>query len=289
MFTQGAVGLLWLLHFLPLWLLAPIGAGLGRIAYVLLADRRRVCLVNLERCLPDMPASERRALAKRHFAALGRSLVHHGILFWSPGKRIARIVRIVGKEHLPAVTAQPAIILAPHFVGLHAGAVRLSMESEAVSMYRNQADPLVNRLLLRYRNRFKDVRLYSRQDGIRPVIRDMKQGRPFYYLPDQDYGARESIFVPFFGIPAATITGVSRIAKIARARVVPAVTRMRPGGQGYEVRLYPAWEQFPSGDDEADARRVNAFIEERVCEMPEQYNWIHRRFKTRPPGEPDFY
>ena len=289
MFKQAAVGLLWLLHFLPLWLLAPIGTGLGRIGYLLLSERRRICLVNLERCFPDMPATERLALAKRHFAALGRSLVDHGILFWSPAKRIARIVRIVGEVHLLEVAAQPAILLAPHFVGLHAGAVRMSMEIEAVSMYRNQADPLVNRLLRRYRNRFKDVRLYSRQDGIRPVIRDMKKGRPFYYLPDQDYGARESIFVPFFGIPAATITGVSRIAKIARAKVVPAVTRMSPGGQGYEVRLYPAWEQFPSGDDEADARRMNAFIEDRVREMPEQYNWIHRRFKTRPPGEPDFY
>lgn len=289
MLMSIAFGILWLLHFLPLRLLAPIGAGLGRLGYLLLSERRRVCLVNLERCFPDMAASERIALAKRHFAALGRSFVDHGILFWSSGKRIARIVRIVGEAHLREVAARPVIVLAPHFVGLHAGAVRLSMESEAVSMYRNQKDPLVNRMLGRYRNRFKDARLYSRQNGIRPVIRDMKAGRPFYYLPDQDYGVRESIFVPFFGIQTATITGVSRIAKIARATVVPAVTRMYPGSQGYEVRIHPPWEDFPSGDDEADARRMNEFIEARVREMPEQYNWVHRRFKTRPPGDPDFY
>jgi KDO2-lipid IV(A) lauroyltransferase len=289
MLTRAALGILWLLHFLPLRLLAPIGAGLGLLGYLLLSERRRVCLVNLERCFPEMPAGERIALGKRHFAALGRSVLDHGILFWSSGKRIARIVRIVGEEHMREFAWRPVILLAPHFVGLDAGAMRLSMESEAVSMYRNQSDPLVNRMLQRYRNRFKEVRLYSRQDGIRPVIRDMRAGRPFYYLPDQDYGARESIFVPFFGIQTATITGVSRIAKLARAVVMPAVTRMLPRGRGYEVRLYPIWEDFPSGDDEADARRVNAFIEECVREMPEQYNWIHRRFKTRPPGEPDFY
>jgi KDO2-lipid IV(A) lauroyltransferase len=289
MLTRAAFALLWLLRFLPLWLLAPIGAGLGRLGYLLLSERRRVCLTNLERCFPEMPRKERIALAKQHFAALGRSFVDHGILFWSSGRRIARMVRIVGKEQLSVVKARPAIVLAPHFVGLDAGAVRLSMESEAVGMYRNQADPVVNRMLRRARNRFKDARLYSRQDGIRPVIRAMKQGRPFYYLPDQDYGARGSVFVPFLGVPAATITGVSRIARLARAAVIPAVTRMLAGSRGYEVRLYPPWENFPSGDDEADARRVNAFIEERVREMPEQYNWIHRRFKTRPPGEPDFY
>jgi KDO2-lipid IV(A) lauroyltransferase len=289
MLTRIAVGFLWLLHFLPLWLLAPISAALGRVGYLLLAERRRVCLLNLQRCFPDMPPLERIALAKRHFSALGRSFVDHGILFWSSGKRIARIVRIVGNEHLDIVKARPVIVLAPHFVGLDAGAVRLSMEYEAVSMYRNQSDPLINRLLQRYRNRFRDARLYSRQDGIRPVIRAMKEGRPFYYLPDQDYGARESIFVPFFGIPAATITGVSRIAKLAQAVVVPAVTCMRSWGRGYEVRVYPVWENFPSGDERADARRLNQFIEECVRQMPEQYNWIHRRFKTRPPGEAAFY
>jgi KDO2-lipid IV(A) lauroyltransferase len=289
MLTRAAFAALWLLRFLPLRLLSPIGTALGRLGYLLLSERRQVCLRNLERCFPEMPRSERIALARRHFAALGRAFVDHGVLFWSSGRRIARMVRIVGEEHLKVVKSRPAIVLAPHFVGLDAGAVRLSMENEAVSMYRNQADPLVNRMLRRARNRFKDVRLYSRQDGIRPVIRAMKEGRPFYYLPDQDYGARESIFVPFFGVPAATITGVSRIARLANASVVPAVTRMLERGAAYEVRLYPAWENFPSGDDEADARRVNAFIEERVREMPEQYNWVHRRFKTRPPGEPDFY
>ncbi|MEX0959526.1 MAG: lipid A biosynthesis acyltransferase [Burkholderiales bacterium] len=289
MLTRLAVGLLWLLRFLPLPLLALIGAGLGRLGYHLIHERRRVCLTNLAKCFPDMPEHERVALAKRHFAAVGQALFDHGILFWSSARRIKRLVRIVNPERFAESLSKPTILLAPHFVGLDAGATRLSIESEAVSMYANQKDPFINDLLRRHRSRFKPVRLFSRQDGIRPVIREMRKCLPFYYLPDQDYGPRDSVFVPFFGVSAATITGVSRVAQLAHAQVVPAVTRMLPGGRGYEVRVYPAWKDFPSGDLEADARRMNAFIEERILEMPEQYNWMHKRFKTRPPGEARFY
>jgi KDO2-lipid IV(A) lauroyltransferase len=283
------VALMWLLHFLPLQLLAPIGSVLGRLAFFLLPRRRRICLVNLEKCLPDLSPEKRQVLARRHFAALGRSIVEHGILFWSGASRIARLVRIEGLEHLLAAAPRPVILLAPHFVGLDAGAARLSMESEAVSIYSRQKNPFIDRLLRRYRSRFLPVRLYSRQDGIRGVLRDLRRGLPLYYLPDQDYGRRDSVFVPFFGVPAATITGVSRLARLTGAHVIPAVTLLLPGAQGYQVRLHPPWNDFPSASEIADARRVNAFIEQCVLEAPEQYNWIHRRFKTRPPGEPGFY
>ncbi|MGE5791733.1 MAG: lipid A biosynthesis acyltransferase [Bacteroidota bacterium] len=288
MLTRVAVGLLWLLHFLPLRILAPIGAGVGRLAYLLWPPRRRICLVNLARCFPELDERARVALAKRHFAALGRSVVERGILFWSSGARIARVVRFVGREHYDAAR-KPVVLLAPHFVGLDAGATRLSMEAPGVSIYSRQKNAYVNRLLERYRTRFHPITLLSRQDGIRGAIREMQRGLPFYYLPDQDYGRRDSVFVPFFGVPAATITGLARVARLADASVVPAVTRMLPGAAGYEVRLYPAWEDFPTDDPVADARRMNAFIEERVRETPEQYNWVHKRFKTRPPGEARFY
>jgi KDO2-lipid IV(A) lauroyltransferase len=286
--TRLAVGLLWLLHFLPLPLLAPIGRGLGRLAFVVLRERRRVCLVNLAKCFPELDEGARIALAKRHFAALGRSIVERSILFWSRGARIARIVRLAGREHFDAAK-KPVVLFAPHFLGLDAGATRLSMEGAAVSIYSRQKSRYVTRLLERYRTRFHPVTLLSRQDGIRGAIREMQRGLPFYYLPDQDYGRRDSVFVPFFGVPAATITGLSRVARLADASVVPVVTQMLPGSGGYEVRLYPAWEGFPTDDPAADARRMNAFIEDRVREMPEQYNWVHKRFKTRPPGEPKFY
>jgi KDO2-lipid IV(A) lauroyltransferase len=286
--TRFAVGLLWLLHFLPFGVLTPIGAGFGRLAYHLWPARRRVCLINLARCFPDLAERERTALARRHFAALGRSVVERGVLFWSSRERIARVVRVAGREHYDGAK-RPVVLFAPHFVGLDAGATRLSMEAAAVSMYSRQRNAYVNRLLERYRNRFEPVTLLSRQDGIRGAIREMQRGLPFYYLPDQDYGRRDSVFVPFFGVPAATITGLARVARLAGASIVPAVTRMLPGGAGYEVRLYPAWDGFPTDDPVADARRMNAFIEDRVREMPEQYNWVHKRFKTRPPGEAKFY
>jgi KDO2-lipid IV(A) lauroyltransferase len=156
-------------------------------------------------------------------------------------------------------------------------------------MYSRQKDPILDRILYHGRTRFVMPRLVSRQEGLRPLVRVMREGLPFYYLPDLDFGPRDSVFVPFFGVPAATITGLSRMARLARAAVVPVVTRQLPGGKGYVLRFYPAWEGFPSGDVEADARRMNAFIEERVLETPEQYHWLHKRFKTRPPGEPALY
>jgi KDO2-lipid IV(A) lauroyltransferase len=283
-----AIALLWLLRLLPLGALARVGSGMGWAVFHLWRERRHICLVNLARCFPQMSERERRDLAKRHFAALGRSVVERGILWFSSGERIARLAHIVGKEHWDAA-GKPVILLAPHFVGLDVGATRLAMESPAVSVYSRQKNAYVNRMLVRYRNRFNPITLLSRQDSLRTVIREMRKGLPFYYLPDQDYGARDSVFVPFFGVPTATITGVSRIARLANAKVVPAVTRLLPGGAGYEVRLYPAWDDFPTEDLVADARRLNAFIEERVREMPEQYNWVHKRFKTRPPGEARFY
>ena len=156
-------------------------------------------------------------------------------------------------------------------------------------MYANQKDPRFGALLLKGRSRFGDQRLVSRQEGIRATLSAMRAGRPFYYLPDQDYGPKDALFVPFFGVPAATVPGLARLARIAGARVVPCVTRMLPGSGGYALGIEPPWENFPSGDDAADTRRMNAYIERRVLEMPEQYFWMHKRFKTRPAGEARFY
>jgi KDO2-lipid IV(A) lauroyltransferase len=169
------------------------------------------------------------------------------------------------------------------------GGVRLTADHPLVSIYSRQKDALFDHLLRHGRTRFGTTTLFSRQDGVRPVVKAMKKGLPFYYLPDQDFGARDAAFVPFFGVPAATITGLSRIARLTGAAVVPAVTRQLPGGKGYVLTFYPAWEGFPGASVEEDTRRMNAFIEERVREMPEQYFWLHKRFKTRPPGAPRLY
>jgi len=289
MLTRAALGLVWLLRLLPLALLAPLGRGLGFLLYLLGRERRMVVLKNLGLCFPKWSEAQRRSIARLHFQAFGRSLVEHGILWWSSRERVQRLVRIEGIEHWQEVAGRPVIWFAPHFIGLDMGGVRLSAEHRAVSVYSRQKDPAFDEVLYHGRTRFVMPDLYSRQQGVRSVIKAMRRGLPFYYLPDMDFGGRDSIFVPFFGVPTATITGLSRIARLAGAAVVPAVTRQLPGAAGYVLTFYPAWENFPTEDVEADTRRMNAFIEERVLEMPEQYFWLHKRFKTRPPGEAKYY
>ena len=289
MIARLSLALMWLVHGLPLAVLAPLGQALGLLLYGFGRERRRVCLVNLERCLPGLGPGARRALARRHFCAVGRSLLERGILWWSPRERIERLVRIEGREHLQAAGGRPAILFAPHFVGLDAGFARLACEQDMASIYAHQKSRLMDRVLLAGRTRFGRQQLFSRQDGVRPALAALKDGVPFYYLPDQDYGPRDAIFVPFFGVPAATITGLPRLAALAGAAVVPCVTRQLPGGAGYAMRCYPAWDNYPSGNLAADTRRMNAFVEECVREMPEQYFWTHKRFKTRPEGEARWY
>jgi len=287
--TRIAVGIVWLLHFFPLPVFARIGSGLGGLFYYFARERRNVCQMNLARCFPQMPERERVAIAKAHFRAFGRTLLERSILWWAPRQEILSMVRAEGLEHVLELKGKPLILLAPHFVGLDAGCTRLTCEFDMAGIYSKQKDPWFNELLLSGRLRFGNGLAISRQEGVRPAIAAIKNGYRFYYLPDQDYGARDAVFVPFFGVPAATITGLSRMARITGARIVPVVTRMFPGGEGYEVRCFPAWQNFPSGDDIADARRLNEFIEKRVLEMPAQYFWTHKRFKTRPAGEAKWY
>jgi KDO2-lipid IV(A) lauroyltransferase len=152
-----------------------------------------------------------------------------------------------------------------------------------------QKDPFVDAFLKRKRERFPGSRMILRQEGVRAIVTALRDGQALQLSPDMDLGARDSIFVPFFGVPAATVPALSRIARLAGARVLPLVVHQLPGEGGYEARFYPAWEDFPSGDARADTRRMNAFLEERIREMPEQYLWTHRRFKTRPEGEAPVY
>jgi Kdo2-lipid IVA lauroyltransferase/acyltransferase len=282
--TRVGLALIWLLHFLPLPLLAPLGRAIGLLSYFVIRQRRRVGLTNLRLCFPDWSEAERRRLLRRHFQAFGRALIERGILWWSSRARVMRLVRVEGLDNWMAVRDRPVIWLAPHFVGLDMGGSRAATEFAVAGMYTRQSNPVVDSVLYRGRTRFVMPRLLSRQDGIRPLVRAMREGLPFYYLPDMDFGSRDSVFVPFFGVPTATITGLSRIARLAGAAVVPVVTEQLPGGKGYVLRFYPAWTDFPTDDPEADARRMNAFIEARVREIPEQYHWLHKRFKTRPPG-----
>lgn len=272
-----------LLTWLPFPLLAACGRGLGRLLYVLGRERRRVTLINLGLCFPTLSAQEKSALAKRHFALFGRSFLERGLLWWSSPERIRRRVRLEGREHLDALKGKPVILLVPHFLGLDAAWTRLSMEYDMSGIYANQKNPVFNALLYEGRARFGKSLMLSRQDGTRRSVKAIKSGYPFFYLPDLDYGPRDALFVPFFGVPAATITGLSRLARLTGATVLPVIARMTESG--YVVRIGAPWQDFPGESIEADTRRMNAFIEAEVLKMPEQYYWLHKRFKTRPPGE----
>jgi KDO2-lipid IV(A) lauroyltransferase len=280
---------IWLLHFLPLSILSRLGSALGTLLYWVAGARRRVVLLNLQFCFPELDEAERRALARRHFRAFARSVIEHGILWWGSKASVEALVQIESLEHWRILDGRPVILLAPHFIGLDMGGIRLAADYRLNSVYSRQKNAAFDEILIHGRTRFGQTTLFARQDGIRPMVKSLKNGEPFYYLPDMDLGMRDSVFAPFFGKPAATITGLSRIAQLAGAVIVPCITRQLPDGAGYVVRLYPAWTDFPSGDLEADARRMNAFIEARAREMPEQYYWLHKRFKTRPPGEARFY
>jgi KDO2-lipid IV(A) lauroyltransferase len=281
-------GFMWLVHLLPLPLLAMLGNAVGAVAFWLIPERRLVTRTNLQKCFPQMPEDEREALARRHFRAFCRSFIDRGVLWWSPAERIRAMVRLEGVEHLRAYPEKRVILFAPHFVGLDAALSRISLDYPLAMMYSRQKDARFEELLYRGRTRFGG-HMFPRQAGLKEAFAAIAAGKLYYYLPDLDHGPKRAVFVPFFGVPAATVTALAYIARTSGAAVMPCVTRMLPGGEGYVVRFHPAWTDFPSGDDTADARRMLAFVEERVLEMPEQYFWLHKRFKTRPPGEARFY
>jgi Kdo2-lipid IVA lauroyltransferase/acyltransferase len=278
-----------LVGLLPPQALAALGRGIGAIAFYLAKSRRRICLRNLSLCFPNLTAAQIELRAKAHFRAYGQAMIEHAFLWQGSKEAIREYVRFVDEHHwLEHRGKRPIIWLCPHFVGLDHVGVRITCDYHGASMYSTQSNPEIDAMIRAGRERFGNAALFTRQDGIRPVIRELKKGVPFFYLPDMDFGARDSVFVPFFGVKAATITGLSRLCALTNAVVVPVIARQNKNG-GYDATFYPAWENFPSGNNEADALRLNQFIEARVVEAPEQYLWTHRRFKTRPEGEKSVY
>ncbi|HEV8647549.1 MAG TPA: lipid A biosynthesis acyltransferase [Burkholderiales bacterium] len=289
MLTRLAIGAFWLLHFLPLAVLARIGAVAGLAFMAFGRERRKVARTNLALCFPGWDRARREAVLRAHFRAIGRSFFEAGIVWWSSEERIRRIVRIEGQEHARTQGNRRIILLVPHFVGIEMEGLRMSMDCKGMAVYSRQKNRVFDEFLVRVRSRFPGTRMVARQEGVKTLLRGFKDGLLLQLSPDLDLGPRDAIFVPFFGVQAATVTALSRLARLGNAVIVPVVVRQLPGGEGYVLRMYPAWENFPGESVEADTRRMNAFIEERVLEMPEQYYWVHKRFKTRPEGEPRIY
>jgi Kdo2-lipid IVA lauroyltransferase/acyltransferase len=276
---------MWLMHFLPLPVIEAVGRFIGGLAYYF--GRRKVTRTNLALCFPEKSVAERKLLAKALFKNLGGAFMQASVLWWSPPARITELCDLKGREHVDALKGQPVILLSPHFCGLDIGGARVGYEWQLVSMYSEQKNQVFDRLLLGGRKRFGNPHLVTRSQGLRSVVKYLKQGFPFLYLPDMDFGPRDSVFVPFFGVPTATITALTRLCQMTGAKVIPSITKRVDGK--YQTTLYPAWDNFPGASLEDDAARMNQFIEDRVREAPEQYFFVHKRFKTRPPGEPPLY
>lgn len=283
------LGLLWVLHWLPLPVLGRLGKALGTLLFYSMKSRRHITLTNLRLCFPEKSEADRRAIARKHFQLFARSALERSILWWSSEKRLQRLIVIEPKLPIEAFKAGPVIILCPHFVCLDVAGAAIAMQVSASSMYVPQKNKAFDAALLKGRGRFKPQRLVTRRDGIKPILRALRERYPYFMLPDMDFGLNDAEFIPFFGNPAATLTALPRLAMAARAKVIPVIATFLPNYRGWKVTFYPAWEDFPGEDMTAATRRMNAFIEERIRELPADYFWTHRRFKTRPQGEAGVY
>jgi KDO2-lipid IV(A) lauroyltransferase len=289
--AHALLALLWLLHWLPLWLQAALGSALGRVLYTVARERRRISARNVQLCLPELSAEQRRVLLREHFRWLGRSAVERALLWYGSPKRLRRLIHVEGDVKLAERSERPVMWLVPHFLALDvAGAATQLFQSRPVaSIYQPQSHPVFENAMRRGRMRFGQGELFARSDTARPLVRAIRRGHAFFNLPDMDFGLKDAAFVPFFGLPAATLLAPSKLARALDMVVQPVVAQMLPGGQGYRVHFMPAWTDWPSDDPLADTRRMNAWIEAMVRADPAQYLWVHKRFKTRPEGEPGLY
>jgi len=282
---------LWLFHWLPLGVQAAIGSAVGRAGWHLVASRRKVALRNLELCFPELGAGERVRLAREHFRWLGRSFLERGLLWYGSPARLRRLIRVDGDVGLADRSDKPVMWLAPHFMALDvAGAsTQLFQNTKVISIYQRQSNAVLDAALRGGRLRFGNAEIFSRDEAGKALMRAIRRGDAFFNLPDMDFGTRDAAFVPFFGIPTVTLLAPSRLARALDMIVQPVVAEMLPGGKGYLVRYEPPWTDFPSDDPVADSARMNRWIESEIRRSPAQYLWVHRRFKTRPPGEPSLY
>jgi len=276
------------LAYLPLAWVRALGVLLGWVLYLVVSPRRRVVRSNLRLCFPQLTEVQVRQRTRRMFAVFAQSWLDRGWLWHGAPKVVRERLKLTGAVHELA-GQEPVVIFAPHFVGLDAGWTALTQQlpRHFTTIYTDQSNPVMDAWILAGRQRFGSVRLFGRVDGVKSIVAALRAGDPLYLLPDMNFGPQESVFVPFYGVSAATVPSLSRFARLGRAKVVPVITRLTP--TGYAVEVLPAWENFPSDDPVADTARMNAALQTYIDTMPEQYYWVHKRFKDRPPGEPDLY
>lgn len=283
------LGLLRVLVHLPYPWLLKLGSALGRAVRHLPLRQTHVARRNIELCLPSLTEAERERLVARHFESLGIALFETALSWWAPDERVLPLARIEGREHLEAALARGkgAILLAAHFTTLEIGARILASSIPTNIMYRPSKNAVLEYFLSR--NRARRTRRAIPRDDVRTLIKALRDGECVWYAPDQSYRKKGAEMVPLFGIPAATNTATSRVARMTGAAVLPFFVQRLPDGRGYRVIIQPELEDFPSDSPVADAERFNHLIEAQVRRVPEQYLWIHRRFKGLTEDYPDYY
>ena len=287
--TWLGLGVLWCLSRLPYAWQLRIGRLFGRLSRRFAPRREHIANVNLSLCFPDLAPAARAQLVTEVFDSLGIGLLEMALSWWAPDGKLQRLATVEGHEHLQAALSQGkgVILLSGHFTTLEIGGRLLSLHTPFHVMYRKHKNPAFEAAMTAARTRHYKKAI-SRGD-MRGMLRSLRENMPVWYAPDQDFGAGNSLFAPFFGVPAASIIATSRLARISGAPVVPFFQTRLPDARGYRLTLYPALKNFPGESIEQDTRRINAVIEAQVRAQPGQYLWAHRRFKTRPPGEPGVY
>ena len=288
MLSQWVIGAMRILARLPLPWVRGLGVLLGWLLYGVVVQRRQVVQTNLRLCFTHLSARQVRALSRSVFVHFAQAWLDRGWLWHGAPDVVRKRLKITGAISEIAGT-DPVVIFAPHFVGLDAGWTALAQQlpRRFTTIYTDQANKVMDAWILSGRQRFGSVQLFGRADGVKTIVASLRQGDPLYLLPDMNFGPHESLFVPFYGVSAATVPSLSRFARLGRAKVVPVVTRMTT--QGYEVEVMPSWSGFPTQDAAADTALMNQRLQDWIDTMPAQYYWVHKRFKDRPPGQPLVY
>jgi KDO2-lipid IV(A) lauroyltransferase len=286
--TRSGIVFMQALALLPLSVTRGLGVVLGWVLYAVVGSRRRVVNTNFALCFPQLSVDARRKLTLQTFVYFAQAWLDRAWLWHAPKAWVQRRVQVTGAVEELEGNA-PTVIFLPHFFGLDAAwaGVALRMPRPSTTIYTDQSNKLVDRWILRGRRRFGNLRLFGRAAGVKPIVAALREGQPLYLLPDMDFGPDDSVFVPFYGLPTATVPSLSRFAKLGRAKVLPLLPRITP--TGYEVQVLPAWADFPSDDAVADTALMNERLQGYIDTMPAQYYWVHKRFKTRPEGEPSLY
>jgi KDO2-lipid IV(A) lauroyltransferase len=282
------VALLRTLSILPYQLVARLGSAIGAALYALPGRRKHIVLVNLHLCFPEKSERECDELAREHFRHVVRSYLERGVQWFGSARKIRNLVQIESAIDLEDKNAPPTIFLGFHFVGIEIGCLVYSLKMPAASLYTRMSNTRLCDLAKRQRGRF-GAEMIERSTSARKIVRLLQEGKPVMLAADMDHGIDNSVFVPFFGVPACTLTSVSRLARVGHARVVPFVTEVLPDFKGYRLTVFAPLSNFPSESETDDARCMNAFLETQVMKIPAQYYWVHRRFKHRPPGMPAVY